>query len=74
MPLNVLQYTRGVYELSQSKNKSAWEYNVFGDGVPADQIVEKPEVSFNFNADDIKQGNLGNCYFVASLASLAHLP
>jgi hypothetical protein len=42
--------------------------------VPADKIVEKPELSFNFNAEDLKQGQLGNCYFIAALGSLAHFP
>jgi hypothetical protein len=36
--------------------------------------VEKPEISFNFNADDLKQGKLGNCYFIAAMASLANFP
>lgn len=37
-------------------------------------IVPEPEISFNFNATDVKQGGLGNCYFISTLASLAHLP
>jgi len=37
-------------------------------------IVSEPEVSFNFEATDVKQGGLGNCYFIATLASLAHFP
>jgi hypothetical protein len=39
--------------------------------VPASKIVEKPEVSFSFNAQDLRQGQLGNCYFIAALASMA---
>lgn len=54
--------------------ESQWEYNIFCDGVPAHMILASPEVSFNFNATDVNQGGLGNCYFIATLASLAHLP
>ncbi len=74
VPLKAIPCTKGVFELTQNKTRSAWEYNIFCDGVPADQIVEKPEISFNFNAEDVKQGNLGNCYFVAALGAVAHHP
>ena len=37
-------------------------------------IVPDPVVSFNFDATDVRQGGLGNCYFVSTLASLSHLP
>lgn len=47
---------------------------MFCDGVTANKIVEKPEISFRFNGDELKQGQLGNCYFIAALASIAHFP
>ena len=31
-------------------------------------------VGFNFGATDIFQGNLGNCYFIASVASMSNHP
>ena len=37
-------------------------------------IVPEPEISFNFDATQVQQGGLGNCYFVSTLASLSHLP
>lgn len=74
MPLKALACTKGVYELVTGNTRSAWEYNIFCDGVPADQIIPEPIVSFNFNAEDLKQGNLGNCYFISSLAAVAHHP
>ena len=72
--LNQIQSAENVYELTTRKELSRWDYHVFCDGVPADKIVEKPELSFNFNAEDLKQGQLGNCYFIAALGSLAHFP
>ena len=47
---------------------------MFCDGVPSSAIVEKPLVAFNFDATEIRQGNLGNCYFISSLGSLGNLP
>jgi hypothetical protein len=40
--MNVIPCANKVYELSLDKKKSQWEYNVFCDGIPADQIVPKP--------------------------------
>ena len=69
-----LQTAKHVFELTNNGELSQWEYNVFCDGVPADAILPDPQVSFNFQSTDVRQGGLGNCYYVATLASLANLP
>ena len=71
LPSQVLDY---VTELTLKGKPSRWEYCMFGDGAPISTIVEDLMVGFGFEAEDVQQGNLGNCYFLASVASLAHLP
>lgn len=54
--------------------KTKFEDGALCQGIRANEIVPYPKISFNFSATDVKQGGLGNCYFISSLASLAHLP
>ena len=61
-------------ELTLKGKPSRFEFNVFCDGVPTSAFIENPRVGFNFEATDVFQGNLGNCYFISSLASLSNLP
>jgi hypothetical protein len=44
------------------------------EGTSVRDIVAKPEISFNFELADVKQGGLGDCYFIAAVASLAYFP
>lgn len=38
------------------------------------EIFEKPTFMKTISGDDVKQGSLGDCWLIASLTALAHVP